>query len=119
MGRGKKLTEEEKALILTMHEEGYSFRYIAQSAHRSKTAVDNFVKKWKSGGPVEKKPRPTKISLEQRCALIREASKDGASARRIKTELNLPVTVRRVQQILQGACHRHQSSEMPINDESS
>lgn len=100
MGRGKTLSSEEIAKIQTYLEYGLSNREIAKKINRSHSVVDNYVKNPTNYG----KNRPThgnsKLSKRQRSDIFMLAAKNKHTCSQIKSELSLPITTRRVQQIL-------------------
>lgn len=100
MARGEPLSGEEKGKIAVFKEIGLSNRQIAKRLFRSSTVVDNFVKLGKSYGEKKQNGAPSKLSEAQRRLIKRKAVAQKMSARQIQGDMNLPVTPRRVRQIL-------------------
>lgn len=106
MGKGKPLNEVEKAKISTLKDyNNMTNRQIAKEIGRSKDVIGNFLKnrenygkKYTSGG------RSTITSAEKR-RLIRNAGNSFKSARQLKSENDLSIGIRRIQQILSGSPH--------------
>lgn len=103
MGRGVALSDFEKGQILAFHSECLTEREIAANLNRSKTVVHNFLKAQEERKKQYKLGRKPKISQTATRALLRHASTGKYFARDLQTKLNLPVSVRRVQQLLHNA----------------
>ena len=93
MPGGKPLTDIEKGQILAYHHENYSKRAIARIIKRSDCVIRSFLKSPSAYGPKKLLSRDIR-------RLNREASKGRLPARELRNQLELPVTVRRVQQVL-------------------
>lgn len=100
MGKGKALTDEQKGIALALFKELTSERDIAYHIGKSKTSVHNFLWTHQHGGHKRKAGRHRTISRTQVRGLLRHASSGNYSARQLRDLLNLPVTVRRIQQLL-------------------
>lgn len=100
MGHGKALTKEQKGVILALSRELVPERRIAEHISKSKTAVHNFL--WAQTNPKTRKPAGRKkiVSNTMARSLLRHASTGNYSARQLRDLLDLPVSVRRVQQLL-------------------
>ena len=97
MPGGKPLTAIEKSQILAYHHENYSKRAIARMLKRSDCVIRSFLKSSSTYG-IKKSPEgPKKLLSRDIRRLNREASKGRLSARELRNQLELPVTVRRVQ----------------------
>lgn len=100
MPRGRVLNEEEKAKIVAYKDMGLSNRQIAKKIKRSHHAVNNFINLSENYNKNHPKGGNKKITRRQHSSILRLASSGVPTARQIRTELELPVTTRRVQQIL-------------------
>ena len=95
-----RLTEFEKGTIMALLNEERSQREIALPLNMSRCAVQSFIKNRNRLKQAEKRGTASKISSTQRRALVIEACKGDMHALELKKVFNLPVPVRRVQQIL-------------------
>ena len=102
MGRGKQLTSSEKEKITFLREEGYSMRSIAKKINRSYCSVNNYCN---NRLKTVRKVRYCKISNRDKNRIIIEATKNKLSAKDIQAKLSLPISVRRIQQILSSQSH--------------
>ena len=82
-----------------LHGQSLSQRAIAEDPGRSQTVIHAFLKDPERHGTAKRSDRPPIISASDRRIIKREASKSKICARDIARELDLPVTVSRVQQI--------------------
>lgn len=100
MCRGKALNENQKATIRAFSRELVPERVIASNIEKSKTAVRNFI--WAQTNPVPKKKggRPKIVPDTTVRAILRHTSTGNYTAHQLRDLLNLPVTVRRFQQLL-------------------
>lgn len=106
MGRGKPLSEAEKAKISTLKDYlNMSNRQIAKEINRSKNVVQNFLENRGNYGKNYVTGRPSTITATQKRLLIRSAANSRKSARELKVENNLSIGIRRVQKILSGSEH--------------
>lgn len=101
MGRGTRLTEVEKAQILAFHTATWQPAAIAEVLGRSRTVVNNYLGQQDAYGSAKSPGRPPKMSPAASRLLFREAAKGRQSCRQLTTSLDLPVKVRRAQQMLQ------------------
>lgn len=106
MGRGKPLSEAEKAKISTLKDYlNMSNRQIAKEINRSKCVVRNFLENRENYGKNYVTGRPSTISTTQKRLLIRSAANTRKSASELKMENNLSIGIRRVQKILSSSEH--------------
>lgn len=106
MGKGKPLSEPEKAKISTLKDyNNLSNRQIAKEIGRSKNVVGNFLKNRENYGKNYVNGRPSTITSVQKRRLIRSAANSFKSARQLKSENDLPIGPRRIQKILSGSQH--------------
>lgn len=104
MGRGKPLTEVEKATISTLKDVSLlSNRKTAMIINRRRGVVGNFLRNRENYGKNYRTGRPSTISNTQKRQLIRNAANNFKSSRQLKTENNLVIGDRRVRQILSGS----------------
>lgn len=100
MGGGETLTTEEIAKVLAYKDAGWSNRKIARILKRSPTAVNNVVNQKENYNTNRKNGNNQKVSPRGKAAIIRAGLKNNATASKIVAEFDLPITPRRVQQIL-------------------
>lgn len=106
MGRGKPLNEAEKAKISLLKDlVKMSNRQIAKKIGRGRVVVGNFLKNRENYGKNYVTGRPSAITSAQKRRLILNAGNSFKSARQLQSENDLPVGIRRVQQILSGSQH--------------
>ena len=102
MGRGRSLTSKEKSIIRALHGEK-SYQQIADTLKRSKNAVYNYLQSLKVPKKNNKIGRPPSLTSTLKRAIVRRARTGRFNARDLKEMFNAPVSVRGVQQVLQGA----------------
>lgn len=101
MPRGKRLNEVEKAKISALKDNTNLPNYkIAQKINRSEKVVRNFLKDRENYGKKVSSGRRSIVSNSQKRRLIRNAANIFKSAAELKSENQLGVGVRRIQQIL-------------------
>lgn len=99
------MDETERRLILELKDVGLSNRKIAKRISRGETVVRNFLKKGEKYGIRKKNKGNSKISNRERNRIIQIGETEKFNASEIKQELNLPISKRRVAQILRGSGH--------------
>eukprot|EP00644_Phytophthora_capsici_P003153 jgi/Phyca11/103161/e_gw1.7.57.1 len=102
MPRGPALTEKEKGVILALHKQGLSKRAISKDVKRSRPVVSAFL-----ADPVAynttKRPGPAKkLTPTAERRLLREASRGKLSSAKLKKQLELPISERRIREILRA-----------------
>jgi len=105
MGRRPSLTEKERGRIDGLREGGLSISAIAKRTNRSRDAVSRYLRDPEGYRKRKKTKGNTKISPHATRHLLREGAKGNSSAAQLKFQLSLPVSKRRVQQILSSADH--------------
>lgn len=117
MGRGKVLSEEERAQIRAARDQGLSLRAIATQLQRSRTVVGSYLNDPEGYNTRKATGRPCKLSAPEMERLLQEATTRGhVSARELRNDLDLPVSVRRVNGYLRQQ-KRHRSSLTPAPDD--
>ena len=101
----KHLNEFEKGQIVAFHHENMSLRGIVDILGSDSSIVYRFLKNRGKKGRKERPRNGTKLTPTGKRRLLRAASNGILSAKQLKSSLNLPVTSRRVQQILHDAPH--------------
>ncbi|KAK2581558.1 hypothetical protein KPH14_005209 [Odynerus spinipes] len=101
MPRGKVLSSEEQAKIEAYRDAGLSLREIAKKISRSTTCIYHFLQLRKNYGKNHYTGGNTKLTRRDRSRIFKEISTQNKTASEVKKILELPVTTRRVQQILQ------------------
>ena len=100
MLRKSHLNENEKGQISANKLEGKSISFITRELSRSPTVVRNYLKHPESYGTRKRSGRPPKITNVARRRLFREASKGQFSSKDPYKSQNLPITPKRVRQLL-------------------
>lgn len=100
MGRGKRLTEVERQIIVALKNEGLSNREVAKRIKRSANVVDNFVRVKENYGIKKSPGRPRALSKRQERAILRVASNSMLSASAIAKEAGVKTNVRNIQRLL-------------------
>ena len=103
MPRGKKLTGFQQGQIQAWGKEGISQSEIAKRVGKSRKAVQTFLKTPIAYNETHAGRRPPKMSPADSRRLLREASKGDKSAGTLTTELELPISKRRAQQIISAS----------------
>jgi len=103
MGKGRSLTCDERTSISSYKECGLSNREIAKKINRSATVIDNYLKNSENYGKNYKSGGNSKLSTRQKSHILLSAARGKVNAAEIVDNLCLPVTSRRVQQILKGS----------------
>ena len=99
------LTKFEKGQIVALYHEFVTMRAIGEAIKRDPTTVHRFLARYKQGKAEQKPKNAQKLSSTRKRALLRAASNGMLSAAQLKSQLNLPITVRRVQQVLSDTPH--------------
>jgi len=102
MVKSTPLTEVERAQISAFSRARFSTRRIAKEVGRSHTVIARYLKDKAAYGIARSPGRPPRLSATSLRRLFREASKGRSSCRELVTQLSLPVTHRRVQQLLRA-----------------
>lgn len=105
MGRGKRLDDFEKGGIVALRAQGLSNRAIAKAVSRSSNVVNNFLRDpvaYSSSKPAGPAPQLTEHDVRR---LRRTAAKGEESSKEIVASLGLPVSDRRVRQVLNATPH--------------
>lgn len=100
MPRGTVLSTDERAKITAYRDSGFSTREISGKMGRSQTVICNFLKLGDSYGKIAKYDRNKKLTPRQKRMIVTEAGRNHLFSSQIVTKLGLPVTGRRVRQIL-------------------
>ncbi|KAG3198617.1 hypothetical protein PC128_g5931 [Phytophthora cactorum] len=102
-GKGKQLTDKRKGQTLAYKETKLSTNAIATRVGRSWRVLDSFLSNPKVYGTKKSSGRPRKLTPTAERRLLREVSKTGVTARSLKESLQLPISVRRVQEVLRDS----------------
>lgn len=100
MPRRTQLSLEERAKIDAYRESGLSIREIARRVKRSKTTIQNYLADPKIYGSIKRSGRQPIVSERDKRSIKRLAVTNNFSCKQIKSEFNLNVTARWVNQIL-------------------
>lgn len=96
------LSTVEKDQILDFHGKSISIRKIARNINRSPTTVARFLKRHKEGKGNVSPRNALKLSPANMTQLVEKAASSSMSASQLRVALNLPISTRRVQQILRS-----------------
>jgi len=105
MGKGKYLSDAEKAVIRICKDNGYSNRKTATEIGRSEGVIRNFLKKGEKYGHKTSTRGNAKLTNRQKGQIRFEATKNRLSADQIKNKLDLPVTKQHVAHVLRRSEH--------------
>lgn len=100
MPRGKELTHEDCRLIEELVRTNMKKKAIAERLQRSPSTITKYLKRKDLNTPRKRCGRPPKISSKDKSRLVRQALLGKRSASQLIHDQNLPLTKRRVQQIL-------------------
>jgi len=100
MPRGIHLSEEDRGMIKGLAESGQTISYIAARLNRHRNTISNFLKNPENYGKIKRSGRPTEIDERCKRQIRRLAVQDNKSCMEIKGQLNLDVSKRRINQIL-------------------
>lgn len=117
MGRGTRLSDEERGRIKGLHEAGLGLRAIARAVKRSTDAVQRVLD---GGGSEARGGRPPLISDRALRLLVRTAARGQCSASQLKSELLLPCSVRTVRRVLQSVdwlCYSKMENTLQLSAE--
>lgn len=103
MPRGKQLSAEEQIKIKIYKETGLSNREIAKRINRSHKVINSFFKMGENYGNNSNKTGNPIISMRTNSRILALAVQENQTAAQIKQNLDLPITKRRVQQILSSS----------------
>ena len=105
MGRGRRLTEAQVAVVLELAKDFLSPAKIAERIHKSRSAVRNVLRKNGHTTPDSPLGRPKKMTERQVRLIIRQASPNRLTARQLRNLYAKHVSVRSVQRLLNNAAH--------------
>jgi transposase len=97
------LTDLEKGQILALADQNLSQTEISNKIGRSQSTVSKFLKDPQNYGKRKRSGRPRTLSLRTERQILRNVSNHNWSARTAKDKLNIPLTVRRVRQIISSS----------------
>jgi len=100
MPSGLHLSEEDRGMIKGLAESGQTISYIAARLYRHRNTISNFLKNPESYGKIKRSGRPTEIDERCKRQIRLLAVQDNKSCMEIKGQLNLDVSKRRINQIL-------------------
>ncbi|XP_055604196.1 uncharacterized protein LOC129752442 [Uranotaenia lowii] len=103
MAKDRYLSESEQKVALELKKTGMSNREIARRIKRSETVIRNLLKKGEKYVVKKKTKGNTKISNRERNQILELARTGRYNATEIKQELRLPITNKRIAQILRGS----------------
>lgn len=105
MGRKPGLTQHEQGVIDGLHMQKLSVAAISRTIKRSRCVVQRYISDPQGYGKRKMTSGNSKISALDARHILREGAKGSSSAAQIKFTLSLPITKRRVQQLLSSSEH--------------
>uniref|UniRef100_K3WAF7 Tc3 transposase DNA binding domain-containing protein n=1 Tax=Globisporangium ultimum (strain ATCC 200006 / CBS 805.95 / DAOM BR144) TaxID=431595 RepID=K3WAF7_GLOUD len=105
MSKGNRLSGQEQGFILGKRDEGKPIGAITRELQRSPSTVHNFLKDPEHYGTRKRPGRPRKLTDRGVRQVKKAAKQRGMSAFRVKSALNLSVSKRTVQRVLQSTPH--------------
>lgn len=112
MPRGTTLTENERGIVIGLHESGMKIGEIAARVNRHRNTIRNFLDDSENYAKIKRSGRKPMVCDRTKREIGRLAVFKNMSAGQIKAELDLQVTRRRIQQIL------HESSNIRYENRS-
>jgi transposase len=103
MPRGTVLSKEERGQVIAHVTHGMSERAIAKAIGRSRSVVHAFLLDPEGYNTIKRPGRPKMLTPAAERLLLRTASKGKLSSRELKQELKLPLSARRIRDVL-AAC---------------
>lgn len=103
MPKGTHLSSLERGMMLAYKDDGWSIAAIASKLKRCDNTVRAFLRNPAAYGTKRRSGRPLKLGERTRRELVRAAKQRGTTSRRLKAELDLPVSDRTVRRELQKA----------------
>lgn len=100
MPRGKNLSEFEKGQIQALKEHGMTNTAIAERLKRSRCVIANYLRNPETYGTTKRSGRPPKVTERELRLICRTAKSGITSARKLRDEHSIPLSVRRVREIL-------------------
>lgn len=100
MGKGKRLSDQEKGIIDGLKLNNWSHRDIAAEINRSPSVVDSYVRDSTGYGTKKHSGRKPKTTKRNRRAIIQTTSNSTATSSKIKADLNLGVSSRTIRRVL-------------------
>lgn len=100
MPRGTSLSVNERTKILNLRLKGETIRSIALKTNRNKCTINNFLKNPEEYGRTKRSGRPPKLTDREKRQIKRLAVNKKISPSQIRQKLTLPVSTRRIQQLL-------------------
>ena len=104
MGRGSELSEEERRLVMNLHNQGVSRREIAKAVGRSRDSIGRVISRNGAGAGL-RSGRPKKLSDRSERRITRCASNRSISTREIRRSLTLNVSKHTVWRVLKSCDH--------------
>lgn len=103
MPRGPALTEREKGAILALEKQGLSKRAIAKDVKRSRAVVTAFLADPAAYNTIKRPGPAKKLTPTAERRLLRAASRGNLSSAKLKKQLELPISERRIREILHAS----------------
>lgn len=105
MGKGKAFSAEERRLISSLRDDGFSCRQIARHIKRSFSSVAKFLRFGPEYGTSRSTGRPPVLSPREKRHILRQASNSSLPAKVIAEKANVCTHVRNVQRVIQNSKH--------------
>lgn len=114
MPKGTILTDEERGKIDILKEEGYSLREIARRIGRSRDAVTNYIRLGSKYATKKRPGRPSYLTDRDKRRMIHLAVNSKLSSAKIKANMNISVTSRRIRQVLSSEENLSYRKTVPV-----
>ncbi|KAK1939242.1 Transposable element Tc3 transposase [Phytophthora citrophthora] len=100
--RGPALADSEKGAILALQKQGLSKRAIAKDVNHSRLVVTAFLANPAAYNTIKRPGSAKKLTPTAERRLLQEASRGKLSSAKLKKELELPISERRIREILRA-----------------
>lgn len=114
MPKGTILTEKERGKIDVLKEEGFSLREIARRIGRSRDSVTNYIRLGAQYATKKRSGRRPFLTDRDKRQIKRIAVDSKLSSAKIKAQMNLPVTSRRIRQVLSSDVNLSYKKSVPV-----
>ncbi|XP_055633986.1 uncharacterized protein LOC129774294 [Toxorhynchites rutilus septentrionalis] len=114
MPNGTILTEKERDKIDVLKEEGFSLREIARRIERSRDAVTNYIRLGAQYATKKRPGRRPRLTDRDKQHIKRLAVESKLSSAKIKAEMNITVTSRRIRQVPSSDANLSYRKSVPV-----
>ena len=103
MKNSRYLGEGEIGKILAYHDQGLNANQIAKKVGRHRSTITRFLKNQHNNGQNKRTGRSQALTPRSERLLLRTISKGNISSNKVKSSMNIPLTKRRVNQIISSS----------------